>query len=62
MANMTQGATTNILGLGASTAWFERRWPGSFVWLGKGRYAANKRRIPVSQANVIAAEVGRRAH
>lgn len=22
---------------------FERRWPGSFIWLGKGRYAAQRR-------------------
>jgi len=24
----------------------ERRWPGAFVWLGKGRYAAMQRRAP----------------
>lgn len=46
----------------ANTARFERRWLGSFVWLGKGRYAASKRRMPASQVNAIAAGASRRAH
>ena len=42
---------------------FERRWPGFFVWVGKGRYAAAQRQQagrPTSRGTLLLFSIGRR--